>query len=80
MDQLDDEVYRERNQELILQLIRREREQENMNSDQHQCLSKQSQQGRDWNKKEIRIPFSFESDPKLKFQRELRCLWKKHYQ
>ncbi len=40
MVKLNDEVCRELTQELILQPTRRGREQENMNSDQHQCLSK----------------------------------------
>ena len=78
MLQLDDDVYKELHQQLILRPTRREREQEETVFVQNQSSSTEIQQQK-WNKKEIRIPFTFESGPKLDLKRQLRLLWAKYY-
>jgi hypothetical protein len=47
--------------------------------DQRRFSSRQTQQQPDWNKKEIRLHFTFESGSMLHFKRELHCLRKKYY-
>jgi hypothetical protein len=80
MEQLDNDMYMELHHTLIHQPTRREREQQqkDMVYDQYQSSSREIQQ-QGWDKKEIRVPFTFESGPMLDFQRELRRLWKKYY-
>ena len=78
MFQLNDDIYRELHQQLMLRPTRREREQEDKVFAQNQSSSTEIQQQK-WNKKEIRIPFTFESGPKLELKRQLRLLWAKYY-
>ena len=63
--------YGELHQRLIQQPTRREREREEKIDDQQQRPA--------FNKKEIRVYFTFESGPKLEFKHELRQLWRRHY-
>ena len=63
--------YGELHQRLIQQPTRREREREEKIDDQ--------QQRPEYNKKEIRVYFTFESGPKLEFKNELRRLWNRHF-
>jgi hypothetical protein len=78
MEELDNDVYRELHQKLILQPTRRERVQNDTFLHHNQHLAKEMQQ-QQWNKKEIRVYFTYESGPMLTFKCELRRLWKKHY-
>ena len=79
-EQLDSDLYRELHQKLLLRLTRREK-QKQLISDQVQSSMAEIEQQRqqNWNKKEIRIPFTFESGPMLNFKHELYDLWKKYY-
>lgn len=80
MEQLDTDVYRELHHKLIVQPTRRERQQRDIITDQVQSSTEEIQsRQQDRNKKEIRIPFTFESGPMLHFKRELYHLWKKYY-
>jgi len=82
MEQLDESVYKELHQKLIHQPTRREREHQEMISNQkqqQQSSSRPTEQRQGWNKKEIRVYFTFESGPILDFKSELRHLWKKYY-
>jgi hypothetical protein len=71
MEQLDDVVYKELHRTLLIQLTRREKQQQNM------TLYGAPQPT--FNKEEIRIYFTFESGPMLNFPCELKSLWEKHY-
>ncbi|CAF1534072.1 unnamed protein product [Rotaria sordida] len=71
MEQLNNSVYNELHQILILLPTRREREQQDTPRD---ILQKQ-----DYNKKEIRVYFKYESGPQLRFKHEIHELWKKFY-
>jgi hypothetical protein len=79
MEQLDNDVYRELHQNLILQPTQRERKQQDIVFDQTQLPSTQSQQRQDSHKKKIRVHFTYESGPMLDYKRELRRLWEKYY-
>ncbi len=83
MEQLDNDMYMELHHKLIHQPTRRERvqQQKDMLHDQYQSYSSEEiqQQQQACNKKEICVPFTFESGPMLDFQYELRLLWKKYY-
>ncbi|CAF4344610.1 unnamed protein product, partial [Adineta steineri] len=63
MNELNDDIYRELHHKLVAQPTYRERERERQI----------------FNKKEIRVLFTFESGPKLQMKRELHRLWKKYY-
>ena len=71
MEQLDEVVYKELHRKLLVQLTRREKQQQNM------TLNGAPQQNP--NKKEIRVYFTFESGPMLNLPRALKILWEKHY-
>ena len=83
MEQLDTDVYQELHHKLILQPTRRERQQQQQSefiSNPFQSSTNESpQQQQTWNKKAIRVPYTFESGPMLNFKRELYALWKKYY-
>jgi hypothetical protein len=84
MEQLDNDKYMELHHTLIHQPTRRERIQQQKDMllhDQYQSYSSKEiqQQQQACIKKEIRIPFTFESGPMLDFQCELRRLWNKYY-
>jgi hypothetical protein len=80
MEQLNNHVYKELHDKLVLRPTRREREQEDMVYNQNQFSSRQNEQQREgWNKKEIRVHVTFETGPMLDFKRELHRLWKKCY-
>jgi hypothetical protein len=82
MEQLNNNMYMELHHTLIHQPTRRERIQQQKDMllrDQYQFSSSKEIQEQTWNKKEIRIPFTFESGPMLDFQCELRRLWNKYY-
>ena len=71
MEQLDEVIYKELHRKLLVQPTRREKQQQNM------ALNGNQQEKS--NKNEIRVYFTFENGPMLKFQRELKSLWEKHY-
>ena len=79
MEQLDNNTYIELHQKLLHQPTRREREQRNIIYDTTQFSPNPLEQRQSWNKKEIRVSFTFESGPMLDFKREFRRLWKKHF-
>lgn len=79
MEQFDNDAYRELHQKLILQPTRREREQQKTILQFNAWVPGQNQSRSEWNKKEMRVYFTFESGPMLPFKRELHRLWKKHY-
>ena len=63
MEQLNEVVYGKLHRQLLVQPTRREKQQDQKN----------------FNKKEIRVYFTFESGPMLNFKQELKKLWEKHY-
>ncbi len=68
---MDEVVYRELHRKLLMQPTRREKQQQNITSnDNQQQTIKQ---------KDIRVYFTFESGPMLNFNRESKNLWEKHY-
>ena len=85
MEQSDTDVYQELHHKLILQPTRRERQQQQQQqhsefiSNPFQSSTNESPQQQTWNKKAIRVPYTFESGPMLNFKRELYALWKKYY-
>ena len=82
IEQLDDNIYRELHQELIYRPTRRERGPQNNRSSSILSqfpFSQLEQQRNDWQRKEIRVHFTFESGPILEFKHKLRHLWKKYY-
>ncbi|CAF2847696.1 unnamed protein product, partial [Rotaria sp. Silwood2] len=83
MERLDNGLYEELHRELILRPTRREREkqqqQKDMISNPNQLSSIQTEQQREcWNKKEIRVHFTFESCPMLDSKYQLSRLWQKY--
>ena len=77
--QSDNNTYIELHQKLLNQPTRRERELRNIISDPTQFSPNLLEQRQSYNKKEIRVSFTFESGPMLDFKREFRRLWKKHF-
>ncbi|CAF1448082.1 unnamed protein product, partial [Adineta steineri] len=71
MEQLDEDVYRELHRQSLMQPTRREKQKQSIALDDH------PQQNN--NPRNIRVYFTFESGPMLKFPQELKKLWKKHY-
>ncbi|CAF1516215.1 unnamed protein product [Adineta ricciae] len=72
MEKLEQVTYQNLHQHLINKSTRREhqRKQQASNINQYQHT----------NKKRIRVYYTFETGPMLKFTDELQSLWKKHYQ
>jgi len=83
IEQLDTNVYRELHRNLILRPTRQEREQQQrimtVNSNQLPSNQIEKQREEGWNKKEIRVHYTFESGSMLDFKNKLRYLWKKYY-
>ncbi|CAF1466254.1 unnamed protein product, partial [Adineta steineri] len=71
MEQLDGGVYRELHRELLMQPTRREKQKQN--------IALNNNQPQNTNPRDIRVYFTFDSGPMLKFPQELKKLWKKHY-
>ena len=79
MQQLDNNTYIELHQKLLHQPTRREREVRNIISDPTEFSPNPLEQRQSYNKKEIRVTFTFESGPMLDFKRGFHRLWKKHF-
>ncbi|CAF1619484.1 unnamed protein product [Adineta ricciae] len=72
MEELDQTIYQRFHRHLINKPTRREHQMQQQASNISQCQYT--------NKKAIRVYYTFETGPMLKFSDELRSLWKKHYQ
>ena len=79
MEQLDNNTYIELHQKLLNRPTRRERELRNLINDPTQFSQNPLEQRQSWNKKEIRVCFTFESGPMLEFKRSVHRLWKRHF-
>ncbi|CAF1623403.1 unnamed protein product [Adineta steineri] len=77
MEQLDNDIYRQLHDKLIRLPTRRERkrqqQQQQMDSDPSELEQKT------WNKKEVRVHFTYSSGPMSDFPQKLRQLWNKYY-
>ena len=79
VERLDNNVYIELHQKLLHQPTRRERELKYIMSDPTQVSPNPLEQRQSYNKKEVRVSFTFESGPMLDFKRGFHRLWKKHF-
>ena len=81
LQELDQDVYQRLHHHLIHQPSRRERERRrDVKSDADSSTPHHTEEERkDGYRREIRVHFTFESGPMLNFKRELRHLWKQHY-
>ncbi|CAF4271436.1 unnamed protein product, partial [Adineta steineri] len=78
MEQLDNDIYRQLHDKLIRLPTRRERKQQQQQQQQMDSDPSELEQ-KTWNKKEIRVHFTYSSGPMSDFPQKLHQLWKKYY-
>jgi hypothetical protein len=75
LEQPNEMIYQAFRKKLLTQLSRRQRQYNELISNDNNILQQQQQQ----NQSKITVHFTFESGPMLQFKRELRRLWEKYY-
>jgi hypothetical protein len=82
LEQPNELIYQALHKKLLNQLSRRQRQYNELISNENNILQKppqQQNQSKYSNESKIIVHFTFESGPMLQFKRELRSLWEKYY-